>query len=63
VSIYEAPCTGGIDLNGAVDAADLSAVLASWFFVGKNLREDLSGDLVVDAADLAILRTSWGECP
>jgi len=63
VSIYEAPCTGDVDLNGAVDAADLSSMLASWFFVGKNLREDLNGDLVVDAADLAILLTSWGECP
>lgn len=63
VSIYEAPCTGDIDLSGSVDAADLSALLASWAFVGKNLREDLNDDLVVDAADLAILLTSWGECP
>jgi hypothetical protein len=62
-TIYDAPCTGDIDQSGAVDAADLSSMLAGWFSTGKGLPQDLNGDQFVDAADLSILLASWGACP
>ena len=48
VTIFKAPCSGDIDLNGSVDAADLTSILAAWFSSGKGLPEDLNGDGSVD---------------
>ena len=63
VTIYNAPCSGDIDLNGSIDAADLSSILAAWLSSGKGLPEDLNGDGIVDAADLSTLLANWGTCP
>ena len=63
VTIFKAPCSGDIDLNGSVDAADLASILAAWFSSGKGLPEDLNGDGSVDAADLSTLLANWGTCP
>jgi len=49
------------DLNGdgAVDAADLSTLLADWGNAGP---ADLDGNGVVDAPDLSQLLADWGAC-
>ena len=53
------PCTGDLDGNGAVDAADLAALLSAWGGAGA---ADLDGSGAVDAADLAALLSAWGGC-
>jgi hypothetical protein len=53
------------DLNGdlAVDAADLTILLAEWGAVcTTGCVADLNGDGTVDAADLTILLAAWGPC-
>jgi hypothetical protein len=53
------PCPGDLTLDGMVDAADLSALLAAW---GTDVG-DLTGDSTTDAADLSVLLSAWGACP
>jgi outer membrane protein assembly factor BamB len=53
------PCTGDLDGNGVVDAADLAALLSAWGGAGA---ADLDGSGAVDAADLAALLSAWGGC-
>lgn len=53
------PCPGDLDGNGAVDAADLAALLSAWGGAGA---ADLDGSGAVDAADLAALLSAWGGC-
>jgi hypothetical protein len=52
-------CRNPADLNhdGAVNAADLAALLSGWGTAGAS---DLNADGVTNAADLAILLGSWG---
>jgi hypothetical protein len=52
-------CLGDLDHNGAVDAADLAALLAGW----GGASTDLDANGTTDAADLAIMLASWGTCP
>jgi uncharacterized membrane protein len=47
---------GDIDGDGAVDAEDLSILLANW---GGGGAADLNGDGTVDGSDLAILLANW----
>lgn len=54
------PCPGDVDGSGAVDAADLAALLAAWG--GKSASADLDGSGAVDAGDLALLLGAWGPC-
>ncbi|MEC9372695.1 MAG: dockerin type I domain-containing protein [Planctomycetota bacterium] len=54
-------CTGDLNGDGDVNAADLGALLGSWGNAGGPA--DLNGDGVVNAADLGILLGSWGACP
>lgn len=51
-------CVGDVNLDGAVDGADLTFILAGW---GTD-SPDLTADGVVDAADLAIVCGGWGPC-
>lgn len=51
-------CPADRDGNGAVDAADLSTVLASWGTGGG----DVDGNGTTDAADLSALLAAWGAC-
>ena len=57
-------CTGDVNGDGTVDAADLGALLALW---GTNAnsspRADANRDGTVDAADLGLLLGYWGDCP
>ncbi len=50
---------GDINEDGAVDAADLAALLAAWGACAPDCPEDLNNDGVVDAADLAVLLAAW----
>lgn len=54
-------CIGDLTHDGAVDAGDLSQVLAVWGTEG-DLDADLNHDGVVDALDLGALLGSWGSC-
>jgi hypothetical protein len=56
-------CVGDVDGSGAVDAADLAALLGLWGPVPPGTLADLNGDLFVDAADLAAMLGGWGLCP
>ncbi len=49
---------GDLDLNGAVEGADLAALLAAWGETQSVADVDRSG--VVDGSDLAVLLASWG---
>lgn len=52
------PCPGDLDESGAVDTADLLALLAAWGGSGG----DLNNDTTTDVADLLILLAAWGDC-
>jgi len=53
-------CVGDLELDGALDGADLGALLNNWGNPGLG---DLDGDGIVDGADLGILLNNWGPCP
>jgi Dockerin type I domain len=51
---------GDINKDAAVDAGDLSLVLAHWGELGTVA--DINGDGVVGARDLSHVFAYWGEC-
>jgi hypothetical protein len=53
------PCPADLNLDGAVNAADLTILLAAW----GTPDADLNGDGTTNAADLTILLAAWGACP
>ena len=55
------PCPGDFNGDGAVNGADLSALLGDWNQSGSPV--DIDGDGFVDGLDLAILLGAWGPCP
>lgn len=63
--VPDAHCRGDLDCNGAVDYADLRALVAAWGTdesCRPRRREDLDGDCGVGFSDAAILLRSWGQC-
>ena len=56
-----APCVGDLTLDGTVNGADLTQLLASWQLTGET-EADLDGDGIVGGSDLAIILGSWGPC-
>lgn len=50
---------GDLDLDGAVNGADLAILLGEWASVGELLASDLDGSGHVDAADLGLLLGGW----
>ncbi len=57
---FSSVCVADISGNGAVDFADVLAILGAWGNPGGP--EDLSGNGVVDFADLLIVLGAWGVC-
>jgi hypothetical protein len=55
------PCPADLDGSGAVDGADLGALLASWGACA-GCAADLTGDGAVNGADLGALLAGWGAC-
>jgi len=53
-------CTGDLNGNGTIDAADLSTLLGAWG--STNPTFDLDGNGSVGATDLALLLSRWGIC-
>lgn len=51
-------CPADVNGSGAVDGADLAALLAGW----GSTSPDIDGDGVVNASDLAALLAAWGSC-
>ncbi len=51
-------CPADLDGDGAVNAADLAALLGAWGTDGA----DLDGDGTTNAADLAAMLGAWGSC-
>lgn len=51
---------GDVDLNGAVDFADLNAVLSQFNVAGEGLSADFDCNGVVDFADLNAVLSNWG---
>ena len=51
-------CTGDLNDDGLVNAADLTILLSSWGGPGG----DLNGDGTTNAADITILLSAWGAC-
>lgn len=56
-------CVGDIDGSGAVNGADLAALLSSWGACTATCAADLDQSGAVDAFDLATLLSAWGACP
>jgi len=54
-------CPQDINESGAIDTADLLALLAAWGESG-DIPEDVNGDGVVNTADLLDLLAAWGAC-
>jgi hypothetical protein len=57
--LQASPCPADLTGNGAVDAADLAALLSDWSQPGAG---DLDGDGSVGPSDLAQLVGAWGLC-
>lgn len=55
-------CTGDIDRDLDIDAADLAAILSGWGPC-PNCPADLDGDGAVGSTDLTRLLAAWGPCP
>jgi hypothetical protein len=56
-------CSGDLDANGAVNGADLGALLGAWGTVTQGTANaDLNADGNVNGADLGILLGAWGPC-
>ena len=55
-------CTGDLDGDNTIGAADLAALLGVWGACDEDCPADLDGDQFVGAADLAILLGNWGPC-
>jgi hypothetical protein len=55
------PCAGDVDGSGAVDVADLTAVVLAWG--GADPAADVSGNGIVGVEDLAAVILAWGPCP
>jgi hypothetical protein len=54
------PCPADLDGSGAVDVADMLALLAAWGATSGPA--DLNNDGLVDVDDLLILMAAWGSC-
>jgi hypothetical protein len=54
-------CTGDLNGDSVINAADLALLLGAWGASAGNLA-DINADGTVDAADLALLLGSWGTC-
>ncbi len=53
---------GDFNLDGLVNAADITVVLNGWAGTGAS-NGDLNGDGVVNAADITVLLNNWGPTP
>ena len=53
-------CSGDLNADHVVDAADLAILLSAWGGTGCG---DLTLNGTIDGADLASLLSSWGACP
>ena len=53
---------GDFNLDGAVNAADLSTLLNFWGTLNPPIG-DLNGDGAINASDLALLLNEWGTPP
>ena len=52
-------CVADINVDGVVDAVDLSSVLSGW---GSSGSSDINRDGNTNAADLTALLSGWGNC-
>jgi hypothetical protein len=58
------PCLGDVTNGGAVDATDLSVILAAWGTNGQGeFDADADNSGLVDGGDLALVLSGWGPCP
>jgi hypothetical protein len=57
-------CPGDVTNGGAVDATDLSVILAAWGTNGQGeFDADADNSGLVDGGDLALVLSGWGPCP
>lgn len=61
IKVQELGCPADFDSNGAVDAGDLSTLLAYWNHTGVS-RFDLDGSGTINSGDLSLLLAYWGDC-
>ena len=54
------PITGDVDGDGAVDFADLLAILTAWGPCSAPCPEDIDGDGIVGFSDLLAVLANWG---
>lgn len=55
-------CFGDVYVDGIVNGADLTVILATWGYCGGGCPGDLDSSLEVDGADIALLLGVWGPC-
>jgi hypothetical protein len=55
-------CAGDLNLDGAVNGADLGLMLSSWGPCAATCTYDQNADGVINGADLGLLLSSWGAC-
>jgi hypothetical protein len=53
-------CLADLDNSGAIDFADILAILSAWGNIGGP--EDLDGSGAVDFGDLVVVLSAWGPC-
>ena len=55
-------CIADLFADGAVNGADLGALLSQWGPASPTTVSDMNRDGIVDGADLGFLLVSWGDC-
>jgi hypothetical protein len=60
--VAQETCSGDLNSDGLVDAADLVELLQHWGQCDQ-CPQDLNGDANIDAADMSIMSALWGNCP
>lgn len=61
-AVPNGPCPWDVDGSGAVDVADIQAVIGAWSFVQFG-PPDMNGDQFVSIVDLLDVLAHWGPCP
>lgn len=62
LSLATIGCEGDVDFDSAINARDITVILANWGWTPADPRADINGDNRVDGIDLSLVLANWGYC-